>query len=126
LQPIRKILQNILRHNMHILLDANISWRLVDKLKPYFDKVEHVESIELNQPAKDLDIWEYAKQHTATIITNDDDFSILSVSRGYPPKVVLLKTGNQSNKYLFEIIVKHVDDIEKLFISDDIGLIEII
>ena len=111
---------------MHVLLDANISWRLVEPLKAYFNKVEHIEFTSLPQPAKDLDIWNYAKQNQATIITNDDDFSILLISNGFPPKVVLLKTGNQSNKYLLEIIVKHIDDINNLFTSTELGMLEII
>ena len=126
MQPTGKILPDLLQPKMHILLDENISWRLVDKLQPFFEKVEHVQFIELNQPAKDIYIWNYAKQNEATIVTNDDDFSILSVTKGFPPHVVLLKTGNQSNNYLFEILVKHVDDIRKLSASIDIGLLEII
>jgi predicted nuclease of predicted toxin-antitoxin system len=111
---------------MRILLDANISWRLIAKLNSYFNIVEHVDFLTINQPAKDSEIWNYARQNFAIIITNDDDFSILSVSNGFPPKVVLLKTGNQSNSYLFEIIVKHIDDIKKLNESADLGLLEII
>jgi predicted nuclease of predicted toxin-antitoxin system len=126
LLQIAKILQDLLPLSMHIILDANISWRLVDKLKPYFEKVEHVDLIDLNQPAKDFEIWNYAKLNLATIITNDDDFSILSISQGYPPKVVLLKTGNQSNNYVLELLIKHIDDIKKLIDSEDLSLLEII
>jgi predicted nuclease of predicted toxin-antitoxin system len=115
-----------LQHKMHIVLDANLSWRLVEKLKPFYEKVEHVENTNLKQPATDHEIWSYARQNEAIIITNDDDFSILSALKGFPPKVVLLKTGNQSNNYLLEILVKHQSDIEMFNVAKELGLLEII
>ncbi len=39
---------------MRLLLDANISWRLADKLKGYFDDCKHVDHIELAVPARIL------------------------------------------------------------------------
>jgi len=85
---------------MRILLDANISWRLIAPLVKQVAIVEHVDSLSLRQPAKDADIWEYAKLNGAIIVANDDDFSLLSVAYGFPPKVVLLKTGNQLKQYI--------------------------
>lgn len=111
---------------MFLLLDANISWRLIPHLKPFFSDVRHVERIELNQPAKDSAIWEYAKVNDAIIITSDSDFYKLSVLHGFPPKVVILKTGNQSNSYLLEVLIKHTSDIHNLYSSSEYGLLEII
>jgi predicted nuclease of predicted toxin-antitoxin system len=111
---------------MIVLLDANISWRLVSQLKSVFTDVRHVEKIELNQPAKDSEIWEYAKINDAIIITSDSDFYKLSVLHGFPPKVVILKTGNQSNNYLLEVLIKHASDIHNLYSSSEYGLLEII
>ena len=45
---------------MKILLDANISWKLVNALTPIFGECAHVDLIGLNVPAKDIDIWNYA------------------------------------------------------------------
>ena len=59
------------------------------------------------------------------IITNDSDFYKLSVVKGFPPKVVILKTGNQSNQYLGEILIKHVQDINNLYETKEYGLLEI-
>jgi predicted nuclease of predicted toxin-antitoxin system len=41
---------------MKLLLDANLSWRLVEKLKPYFDDCVHVDKCNLPVPAKDLEV----------------------------------------------------------------------
>ena len=110
---------------MILLLDANISWRLTKTLKPAFDEVLHVDSIELTQPPKDIEIWDFAKERDAIIVTNDDDFYKLSLLKGFPPKVVILRTGNQANNFLSELITKHKSDIENLYCSEDCGILEI-
>lgn len=110
---------------MKILLDANLSWRLTQILNPFFEEVLHVDSVNLSKPAKDLEIWEFAKKQQLVIITNDIDFQNLSILKGFPPKVILLKTGNQSNKYLSEILIKHLETI-KLFSENEAGLLEIV
>lgn len=79
---------------MKLLLDANLSWRLVERLKPQFADCVHVDRTGLAVPAKDLEIWIYALQHDFIIVTNDDDFLDLARVKGFPPKVVLLRTGN--------------------------------
>ena len=47
---------------MKLLLDANISWRLIKKLEPFFEEVQHVDSIGFQPPLKDIEIWHYAKE----------------------------------------------------------------
>ena len=110
---------------MILLLDANLSWRLTQILKPYFSEVWHVDSIDLPQPAKDLDIWNFAGKNNAIIISNDDDFYQLSILKGFPPKVVILKTGNQNNQYIAQILIKHISDIYALAESKEYALLEI-
>ena len=51
-------------------------------------------------PANDIEIWDYALINNLIIVTNDDDFLNLATHKGFPSKVVLLHTGNQSNNYL--------------------------
>ena len=46
---------------MKLLLDANVSWRLSDKLDHHFENCFHVDHIGLRIPANDNDIWKYAK-----------------------------------------------------------------
>ena len=59
------------------------------------------------------------------IITKDNDFVDLLEINGFPPKVVLLKTGNNSTQALMELLenVKPmIEDLEK----NDYGLLEIV
>ncbi len=110
---------------MKLLLDANISWRLAARLKEYFKDCLHVDHIGLLIPASDIDIWNYALANECIIVTNDDDFLNLANFKNFPPKVVLLRTGNQSNTYIELLLIKHLKDIEALFVSDEYGLLEI-
>ncbi len=110
---------------MKLLLDANISWRLIEKLKSYFTDCFHVDRIGLSVPAKDADIWNYALENQLILVTNDDDFLDYARVKGFPPKVVLLRTGNQSNEYVFSLMIKHKDEISMLNNSTEIGLLEI-
>ena len=110
---------------MKLLLDANISWRLTTRLKPHFEECLHVDHAGLNVPAKDIDIWDYALDNDFIIVTNDEDFLDLVNIKGFPPKLILLKTGNQSNSYIEALLMKHKADIQSLHQSDDYGILEL-
>ena len=110
---------------MKLLLDANLSWRLTAKLKFHFEDCLHVDQTDLDIPAPDNQIWEYALINQFIIVTNDDDFLNFADIKGFPPKVILLRTGNQSNQYLEKLLVKHKADIQSLSDSKDHGLLEI-
>jgi len=53
---------------MKLLLDENLSWRLAKKMKVVFPEVVHVSSLNLKMPAKDLFIWQYAKERNFVIV----------------------------------------------------------
>jgi len=110
---------------MKILLDANISWKLVDILKPVYGECVHVDFVGLKVPTADIDIWNYALKNNCIIITKDNDFVNLLELNDFPPKVVLLKTGNNSSRTLAELLIKAqpmVEDLEK----NNYGLLEIV
>ncbi|MEO5501743.1 MAG: DUF5615 family PIN-like protein [Ginsengibacter sp.] len=110
---------------MKLLLDANISWRLCGKLKSHFEDCFHVDHTGLKIPSSDNDIWKYALANELIIVTNDEDFVDLLNFKGYPPKIILLKTGNQSNDYIQKIILKHQENIATFYKNDEIGLLEL-
>jgi predicted nuclease of predicted toxin-antitoxin system len=110
---------------MKILLDANISWKLIHALTPIFGECAHVDFIGLEVPLEDIEIWNYALENEFVIITKDNDFVDLLDMHGFPPKVVLLKTGNNSSKALMELLINATHDIEELG-NSSFGLLEII
>ncbi len=109
---------------MKLLLDANLSWRIVSLLKPYFDDVAHVDFV-IAYMAKDTVIWEFAKENNYIIVSNDEDFINLLNLLGTPPKVVLLKTGNQHNKFIVDVLIQSKQLIVDLMNSNSYGLLEL-
>jgi predicted nuclease of predicted toxin-antitoxin system len=110
---------------MKLLLDANISWKLTNMLKPVFGECSHVDLIGITVPAEDIDIWNYALNNGYIIITKDNDFVDLLEIKGFPPKIVLLKTGNNSSKALLELLINMRPMIEDLE-NNNYGLLEIV
>ncbi len=108
-----------------LLLDANVSWRLITNLKLHFEDCFHVDHIGLPVPASDIAIWKYALEHQCIIVTNDEDFLSLSSTKGFPPKLILLRTGNQSNSFIKTLLINHKKDISALNISVDYGVLEL-
>jgi predicted nuclease of predicted toxin-antitoxin system len=77
-----------------IFVGCNISWKLLPILKEHFGECAHMDDIpELEFPAKDAKIWQYAKDNEYTIITRDNDFNDLIAIRDFPPKIIWLRTG---------------------------------
>jgi predicted nuclease of predicted toxin-antitoxin system len=98
---------------------------LIDKLRPIFGECNHVDLIGLNVPVEDKDIWNYALDNGYIIITKDTDFIDLLELKNFPPKIVLLKTGNNSTQALMELLINAksmIEDLEK----NNYGLLEII
>ena len=101
---------------MKLLLDQNISYRLVNKINSLFPETEQVKRLGLeNKP--DREIWEYAQKENYTIVTFDSDFYDMSLLLGHPPKVIWLKLGNTTTKNLETIFFEKSDQI-KAFIED--------
>jgi len=88
---------------MKLLFDQNLSPRLVGKLSDVFPGSAHVDPLGLGAASDDV-LWEYARLHGYIIVTKDEDFNLLSVARGFPPKVIWLLLGNCSTQTVEESI----------------------
>ena len=110
---------------MKLLLDANISFRVVRKIQTAFPNSLHVERTGLVQPTKDVVIWHFARQNDFTIVTYDEDFFELSNLYGAPPKVIWLRFGNVPTDVIVQKLLKYQQDIELMINSSDIDLLEI-
>lgn len=85
---------------MTLLLDANLSYRMLPRLRELFPGATHVREHGL-QSASDDDIWNFAAANALAIVTRDVDFlerSVIRWMRGQPaiPKVIRLNIGNAS------------------------------
>ena len=72
---------------MKLLFDQNLSPGLVPRLSRLYPGSVHVYNVGLDR-ASDAVLWNYARQHEYTIVTQDVDFSEMSDVLGFPPKVI--------------------------------------
>ena len=76
---------------MKLLLDENLSRRLIRAIEDLFPGSIHSTQAGLSSGTSDLEIWKYAKQNGFAIVTADNDFVSLAKTHGDPPKVILLE-----------------------------------
>ena len=101
---------------MKLLLDENLSPKLVRHLAQTFPNSLHVRDVQLDA-RQDIDIWQWARANGFTILTQDDDFFLLAQLRGQPPKVVCLRFGNRGVRDIAEQLQRQQQLIAD-FISD--------
>ncbi len=80
---------------MKLLLDHNLSPKLVRLLAEEFTEVVHVMTLGMADDC-DIDIWDYAQDKGYTIVSKDKDFYQRSALLGQPPKVIHVALGNCS------------------------------
>ena len=103
---------------MKLLLDQNLSFRLLDKLEPAYPGSTQVKFVGLDQ-ADDLAVWQFAKDSGFTIVTKDSDFHEFSLIYGSPPKVIWMKCGNEPRRYVLNLLLNNQEKIIDFF--DDGG-----
>jgi predicted nuclease of predicted toxin-antitoxin system len=93
-----------------LLLDQNISYRLVKTLSAIYPDTEHVTKLGLINRT-DREIWETAKVKGYTIVTFDADFYDLSLTQGIPPKVIWIRSGNTTTRNLQRLLTEKYEQI---------------
>ena len=109
---------------MKLLLDQNLSRRLIPALERVFPESTQVALVGLEK-AFDIDIWKYAKDHGFVIVTKDSDFEELSLLYGAPPKVIWIKLGNVCNETILKTLVDNRNLIRELLAHADLNCLEI-
>ncbi|MEM6362581.1 MAG: DUF5615 family PIN-like protein [Bacteroidota bacterium] len=102
---------------MLLLLDQNISHKIVKNLKVDFPGLTHLKFENLNN-AEDHDIWNYALKENYTIVTFDADFYELQNVKGFPPKIIWLRFGNATKAELIRFFNNNRDSIQT-FLSNE-------
>ena len=109
---------------MKLLLDENLSRRLLPQLEPHFPNSSQVCLVGLER-ATDLEIWAYAKTHEYTIVTCDSDFHELGLLYGAPPKIVWLQAGNIGNRQVATLLITAKIRLLEAFHNDNIHFVEL-
>lgn len=107
-----------------LLIDNNLSPRLSRELKEKFPGMIHVADIGLENEDDSM-IWQYAQENDLHILTKDKDFNNIQSLRGFPPKIIWLRMGNVSTKYIIRRIKENYTMIEKFIKDKNIGIIQI-
>jgi predicted nuclease of predicted toxin-antitoxin system len=102
--------------SIRLLIDENLSQRLLQPLHDLFPGSAHVRDL-TGLGTSDSAVWEAARVGDFTLTTRDEDFIGTSVLRGNPPKVVWLNVGNTRNATIAALLKSHADDIER-FVAD--------
>jgi predicted nuclease of predicted toxin-antitoxin system len=86
-----------------LLLDGNLSGRIVFNITDLFPGSTHVRAVGLGE-ADDRAVWDWAKQNGFTIVSKDTDFHQLAIVFGRPPKFLWLRVGNCPTSLIIHLL----------------------
>lgn len=109
---------------MQLLLDENISYRLVKKIISYFPNCIHISDV-LPKQSTDRTIWEFALKNNYCIVTFDEDFIEMGLLKGYPPKIIWIRSGNSTTLALAQLFITQQSIIEAFLNSEENGCLEL-
>ncbi len=75
---------------MKLLLDENLSDRIIDRIIDLCPNSNHVKTLILTNTDNRI-IWEYAKTNNLVIVSKDSDFHQQSLLYGHPPKFIYIR-----------------------------------
>ena len=108
---------------MKLLLDENISYRVVNAISSFFPESMHIK--------KHVKVWEdnqiftFAKANDFSIVTFDEDFYDIQLIEGYPPKIIWLRFGNSSNLKVTSKLLENQQAILSFLSNPELGILEI-
>jgi len=74
---------------MKLLFDQNLSFNLCPRLVDLFPDSSQVRLLGFEE-VDDQTIWQYAKGHGFTLVSQDSDFADMAMLFGPPPRVIWL------------------------------------
>jgi predicted nuclease of predicted toxin-antitoxin system len=109
---------------LKLLLDQNLSYRLLGRLDAFFPGSSQIHRLGMEH-ADDVTIWHFARENGFAIVTKDSDFYERSLVHGFPPQVIWLKCGNVSIRQLEEILAQSVEAISSFLQERKAACLEI-
>jgi predicted nuclease of predicted toxin-antitoxin system len=107
-----------------LLLDQNLSVRLVAHLSDLFPGSAHTSLVGLER-APDARVWEFAQDNNFVVVSKDSDLIQISLARGLPPSIVWIRRGNCSTPEVEAILRRNATSIDALPGSDGGGILEL-
>lgn len=110
---------------MKLLLDNNLSQKLVAQIANLYPESSHVALLGLEK-ASDFDVWLRAKDDAYCLVTKDADFNGLLASKGFPPKVIWIRLGNCTSAQIVNLLTTQYQTIEEFLKNDEAGILELL
>ncbi len=107
---------------MKLLLDENLSPKLVKPLASTYPDSVHVNDIGLTG-RDDITVWQYARSHGFTIVSKDNDFRQMAFLQGPPPKVIWLAVGNAGTKAILQLLLDRATVVKEFHSALDESLL---
>jgi len=108
---------------LRLLLDQNLSPKLIGLLADLFPSSKHVREAGLSR-GEDESVWRYALENDFTIVSKDSDFHQRSLVYGHPPKAIWVSLGNCTTFDIEKLIresapaiIKFGSDPQKSFLA---------
>lgn len=95
---------------MKLLLDQNLSHRLVERLADLFRGSTRARLVGLDR-ATGAELWEYAAREGYAIVSRDVDLAEMAARRGAPPLVIWLRGGNSATSAVEAVLRARRADI---------------
>ncbi len=97
---------------MKLLFDQNLSFKLCNLLADLFPGSAQVRLLGLAE-AGDRVIWDHAKANGFILVSQDSDFADMATLFGPPPKVILLRCGNQPTAVVAQLLRTQAEALHK-------------
>lgn len=110
--------------SLKLLLDQNISFKLVNSIKDLYPESSHVR-LENLANENDKVIGEFALKNEFSIVTYDVDFYEMSLVHGFPPKVIWIRCGNTSTRNIQDLLVNNFNDIKEFLENKNYSCLEL-
>ena len=104
---------------MKFLVDAQFPRRLAQWLQAEGHEAVHTRDLPEGNRTRDAAINELSLREQRVVITKDEDFVNLFLLRHEPYKLLLVATGNISNRELERLFQDNLEEIVKAFESCD-------
>ena len=108
---------------MKFLIDAQLPKSLSEFLKHKGFNSIHTLELPGKNRTKDIQIIQEAIKENRVVISKDNDFLDSFLIKSEPPKLIMVRTGNISNKELLKIFENNLDRITAMLVKSN--LIEI-
>ena len=102
---------------MKFLVDAQLPKRLAEWLNSVGSAAVHTLDLPEGNRTTDTQITSYADQEQMIVVSKDADFVNSHLLHGRPVRLLLISTGNTSNRELESLLVPQLPDILREFES---------